>query len=374
MRVLAHIHGYPPAHCAGAEWAMHGVLCGLIARGHTATVYCPSRAVATELDGVRVHVDLPTAALQRLYAEADIVLTHLDLTRRVCGMAAHLGKPVAHYVHNGSQLSYHNVTADDAALVVWNSDWLRIAGKWRGREVVVWPPVRAERYLAGDGPHNAIALLNINANKGANTFWQLARRCRARSFLAVRGAYEVQSVPTPTPRNVAVQETQADVRDIYRQTRIVLMPSEYESWGRVAMEAAVNGIPTICHPTPGLQECLGEAGIYCDRQDIPAYVAALKRLDGQSAYAAASDSARNRYLWYERENERQLDALEVALRETLADWAPVAEPDRRQHYTALRTFRHGDRVLHPGDLVAVPERIARVLERRGIVEKWSVVE
>ncbi|MFE4971343.1 glycosyltransferase [Kitasatospora sp. NPDC056651] len=49
---------------------------------------------------------------------------------------------------------------------------------------------------------------------------------------------------------------------VYARSRVVLMPSSHESWGRVGVEAFASGIPVIAHPTPGLAECLGHAGIY----------------------------------------------------------------------------------------------------------------
>jgi hypothetical protein len=66
------------------------------------------------------------------------------------------------------------------------------------------------------------------------------------------------------------------------------MPSSYESWGRVAIEAACSGIPTIAHPTDGLLEALGPAGIFVDRRKTRQWQAELERLDDPDQYAKAS--------------------------------------------------------------------------------------
>ena len=39
------------------------------------------------------------------------------------------------------------------------------------------------------------------------------------------------------------------------------MPSSYESWGRVAIEAAVNGIPVIAAPTAAPTMVASEIGV-----------------------------------------------------------------------------------------------------------------
>jgi len=79
------------------------------------------------------------------------------------------------------------------------------------------------------------------------------------------------------------------------------MPSEYESWGRVGVEAMASGIPVIAHPTPGLQESLGDAGVFVDRNDIDGWERAIRRLLTPRAYGTASKKARRgRRSWIRR--------------------------------------------------------------------------
>jgi glycosyltransferase involved in cell wall biosynthesis len=74
---------------------------------------------------------------------------------------------------------------------------------------------------------------------------------------------------------------------VWARTRILLVPSAYESWGRVASEALCSGIPVIAHPTTGLIENLGDAGIFVDRRDTDGWIAALRRLQDPTAYETA---------------------------------------------------------------------------------------
>ena len=87
------------------------------------------------------------------------------------------------------------------------------------------------------------------------------------------------------------------------------MPSSYESWGRVATEAILNGIPVIAHPTEGLMENLGESGIFIDRDNTDAWVTEIKKLLKNSVYyKKQSDKCRLRY--EDLKPEKQLEKFE----------------------------------------------------------------
>jgi glycosyltransferase involved in cell wall biosynthesis len=82
--------------------------------------------------------------------------------------------------------------------------------------------------------------------------------------------------------------------EVYARTRILLMPSDYESWGRVGVEAVASGIPVIAHPTEGLTESLGPAGTFCDRDNVDVWQKAIEMLDDPAVYRAASRRAKAR--------------------------------------------------------------------------------
>ena len=70
-----------------------------------------------------------------------------------------------------------------------------------------------------------------------------------------------------------------DMREaVYSRTKVLLMPSSYESWGRAGVEALASGIPVVAHPTPGLCESLSEAGIFVDLHDVDGYEQVLRKL------------------------------------------------------------------------------------------------
>lgn len=299
MKVLAIVGKYPPVHNAGAEVMLHVMLRDLVERGHEAIVTYPA-AKDRELDGVEV-VGAPFRDLRAMAAKADVVISHLDLAPRASQIAG--SRPLVQILHNDRQQLVRS-----AALVVVNSEWIaREYSGWKGELEIVRPPVWVadyevpsldgsalnRRYTQLDTPRSDIALINLTQAKGGNLLWELAGLMPERRFLAVRGAYGNQIVHQR--HNVEmVAHTPDVVEQVYARTRVLLVPSQYESWGRVAIEAACSGIPVIAHPTPGLLEALGEAGIFADRRKANDWRRALDALDDPSFYAEASQRARAR--------------------------------------------------------------------------------
>jgi glycosyltransferase involved in cell wall biosynthesis len=95
--------------------------------------------------------------------------------------------------------------------------------------------------------------------------------------LGVLGSYGEQIIDD-TLKNLKYVPQTGDVHLIYGKSNIILMPSDYESYGRVALEAAINRLPVICTPTDGLKECLGAAGLYFDRNDIDGMAKKIEEL------------------------------------------------------------------------------------------------
>jgi glycosyltransferase involved in cell wall biosynthesis len=65
--------------------------------------------------------------------------------------------------------------------------------------------------------------------------------------------------------NLYMMEHTPDPREFYQVSRLVLMPSFWrESFGRVAAEACINGIPVLASRRGALPETLAEAGFLFD--------------------------------------------------------------------------------------------------------------
>jgi glycosyltransferase involved in cell wall biosynthesis len=78
---------------------------------------------------------------------------------------------------------------------------------------------------------------------------------------------------------------------------MLAVPSIYEPFGLVAVEAAARGIPVVCTAIDGLTEVLGEHAFYCADTSFAAFRAAMREWLTATPYelAARCSAARNRY-------------------------------------------------------------------------------
>lgn len=306
LSVVARVYGYPPDHNAGSEWMLHSMLRPLAESGHRVEVWLSHPGTSHrpyEIDGVHVVPFQAGLDFVARAGRADVLVSHYENVPLVAGLARERRVPVVVICHDNFETSFHNAAGAD--LVVYNSEWIRRDGEifyaryppefLPRRSIVVRPPVIAEDYRTQPG--DCVTLVNLNADKGGELFWQIAAWSPRWHFRGVRGAYGRQVMPPPRLPNCEVVDSVPGHRmreHVYSRARVMLMPSLYESWGRVAVEAYASGIPVIAHPTPGLVEALGQAGIFAYRDDPNAWIDALDSLRDPDTWARASRRARAR--------------------------------------------------------------------------------
>ncbi|MFG3046228.1 glycosyltransferase family 4 protein [Streptomyces sp. NPDC048241] len=278
----------------------------LVERGHDVSVWLSRYGQAHEeyeYRGIRVvplesRLDYPTAVRR-----ADVLVAHLETVPSTASLARGFGKPLVAVCHNTHATTFRDMAAGGTALAVYNSRWMQAEAELFFAEyptavrpaesVLVRPPVFAKEYATKPG--RAVTLVNCNLEKGGKVLAELAERMPDTEFLAVKGAYGEQILPDLPNVTVLDHVDGADMRErVYARTRVLLMPSSYESWGRAGVEALASGIPVVAHPTPGLCESLGEAGIFVDRNDVEGYEAVLRKLAAPAEYRLASKRAKAR--------------------------------------------------------------------------------
>jgi hypothetical protein len=306
LKIVARVHLMPPEHNAGAEHMLVSMLRPLAERGHDVQVWLSRYGKAAEeyeYRGIRVvplasRLDFPTAV-----RKADVLLAHLETVPSTASLARGYSKPLIVVCHNTHRQTFRDAAAGGTALAVYNSRWMEREAELFFAEypkairpeasLVVRPPVFADEYATKPG--KAITLINCNPEKGGKVLAALAKRMPDQQFLAVKGAYGEQVLPDLSNVEVVEHVKGEDMREqVYAHTRVLLMPSSYESWGRAGVEALASGIPVVAHPTPGLCESLGEAGVFVDRNDIDGYEAVLRKLATPAEYRLASKRAKAR--------------------------------------------------------------------------------
>lgn len=300
MYVVAYLYAYPPDRLAGADLMAAVLLRALAARGHEVLVYTMQRATSREDVGVSVR---PVGGRTFPRPErADVVYLHPDLSGVPYAYAGALSVPVVSVVHNTAQRMQLALRQRHSALVVWNSEATRTLLRGSGG-IVCRPPLDIAAHRVERDPRvaDSVTLVNLNAEKGALLFWDMAAAEPGRRFLGVVGAHGAQVTAHPrlgSLPNVDVVGPLHPTRmgpAVWARTRVLVAPSSIESWGMAAVEALCSGIPVVAHPTPGLQESLGAAGTFVDRANLPGWqqaVAALWDAPPEPYRARAAEVAR----------------------------------------------------------------------------------
>jgi glycosyltransferase involved in cell wall biosynthesis len=201
------------------------------------------------------------------------------------------------------------------AVHITNSDYM--AGRFEAahgfRPGFIPPLIWGDRYRV-DTDRTYATFINLAPEKGIDIAFALARSCPDIPFLFVEGwplspeQYQIYKNQADACGNVRLMRRVGDMRTIYRQSRLILIPSRWqEAWGRVATEAHVSGIPVIATNFAGLPESVGPGGLLVEREaDWSAWTAALRQVwDDAETYDALSRAARE----YSKRDSIQPDTL-----------------------------------------------------------------
>lgn len=265
MKVLAYTPTYyGSGHNAGAETTLHDILRAVKGGGHKVMALASrpfkDGSGSYVLDGVMVQAFASKHDPELYFPKFDVILTQFECAQRAWYIGMKYGIPTVQVVHNNTEYATNLALRYNDALL-YNSENVKrdIVSQMKVFKdgVVLHPIVDPAKYEV-ETAREYITLVNLSDgeepfyNKGYETFYELAERFPEEKFLGVFGAYGKQVVKDLP--NVEFMAHTNNVLDIYRKTKIILMPSEIESWGRVPVEAAASSIPSLTSTTPGLLE------------------------------------------------------------------------------------------------------------------------
>ena len=278
------MHFSVPYRMAGSETMLHAMMVALAEAGHQTTVVTSDMTNAPPqwewgpVKGISAR-NIQHGEEITLASKPDVVISHHQNSVPTVRIAKGIGAKSVFVQHNDFP-DNSNVLLENPDLVVFNThwiarDWSKHAHKW----CVVHPPVWAKEHATTPG--DMVTLVNLNRDKGAHIFYQLARRFPKYRFLGVTGSHGDQIIPGSRhlPPNVEIiPQTTNMKKDVWSRTKVLLMPSVYESYGMAGVEALASGIPVLAAPTDGLKASLGLAGTFITRNQIAGCVYHLRSL------------------------------------------------------------------------------------------------
>jgi glycosyltransferase involved in cell wall biosynthesis len=362
MKILfATGHGYLPQRVGGSETSSHELILALQEQGHLCAVLAHLQGngwlalrnrvlmklgrrglVADSLPGYRVHrawyPDRHVAtALAR--ERPDVALVQAGEPLRMAKALRAAGVPTVVYLRD---VEFHELGGDPAELpelhYIANSRF--VAEKFRAtygpEPQVIRPLFRAERYVTSRAPKE-VTFVNPHPVKGVDLAFEIAALCPEITFCFVEGwpmnaeeqaALEKRVAGHP---NLRLQPRTHDMREVYRTTHTLLVPSQWEeAWGRVATEAQFSGIPVLASDRGGLPEAVGPGGRVLPH-DAPAgvWAAVLREYwNNETVYQATSEAALAYAKRAEIDPARQIAVLAAILAESLQEASPAAPKGR----------------------------------------------
>lgn len=321
MSIVALSHGYPPLWNMGGEVSLHRTIKALNGEKNVLTKTDEKYV----FEGVNVY-KINTPDVLDIYSDPYPIAKQLmDLDARVVIGQNELSLPAVLAAKKAEAVSIVNVHTPpkygrgiheamlSADYAIYNTK--AAAKEWgEPRALVVHPPINP---VSGNFNANgdAYTLLSSLVNKGVEVVLELAKKYPDKRFIIVRSpAEKTHGLPNLEKRVAQLPNVELHPRvapeEVYKyleQTRILLVPSRYETYGMSAIEAAGYGIPSIHVDTPHVREGIGDAAILIPPLDTDAAANGIKLIE--SNYSEYSDRARQKAEFLESRQKQELSRL-----------------------------------------------------------------
>ena len=270
MNILAYVPDFPPLRYTGAELMLIDYLHALQKKGHEVTVVMSrEKRVVPEYEGIPIKV-VPR------WLDFDTIITHGGSMGEAFNQGIELNKTVIYLCHN----TYRHAIRPEVK-VVFNSQFTKDNTNINGNENVVCQPIINFDYKRKKRKGKYITLINCSELKGGKLFYEIAKENNRLKFLAVKGWYGKQGELEAKNIKQIKPVKHEKIYNVFKKTRILLVPSSYECWGRIGVEAMASGIPVICSKgVGGLKEAYGNGAKYVNRENINEWAKAIKEIDG----------------------------------------------------------------------------------------------
>lgn len=319
MTTVALSHGYPPLWNMGGEVSLHRSMTAVkgerVVLTNTQAEYYIDGIRVTQIntpDVLNINANPSPIAEQLKDLNANVIIAQNELSLPAVLAANAMGAVSIVSVHTppkyGRGIREGVVYADYA---VYNTE--TSARQWgEPNAMVVHPPISPlpeKTVPTGD----AYTVLSSLLNKGVEVVLELAKLYPNKRFIIVRSPAE----PTHGISNLEERASKlpnvelhprVDPKDVYKyfeQTRILLVPSMYETYGMSAIEAAGYGIPTVHVDTPHVREGIGDAAVLVSPLNVVETANGIDLIENN--YDSYSLNARARAEWLYSRQEKELE-------------------------------------------------------------------
>jgi glycosyltransferase involved in cell wall biosynthesis len=212
-----------------------------------------------------------------LWDWADLVFCQLSGTYYAMNKQRLVNKKIINFTHNNA--GYPQVDIRKNVYTVYNTEQAKKELNYKQETFVLHPPVDYRDFKDVDtSKAEYITLINHNENKGGKILIEIAKRMPNHKFLAVQGGYYPQ-ITDAKVRNIKYVGITEDIRKYLAMTKLLIAPSEYDSYGMAQVEALCCNIPVIASDIPGFRESLADSAVYVQRNNIDAWVEAVTNSD-----------------------------------------------------------------------------------------------
>lgn len=227
------------------------------------------------------------------------------------------------YPYIDKWLKWNGSAIINTDLIIANSNFVAdLTKKWYGvKPAILYPTVDTKKDKLKNKSKKYITIVKPTKRKGADIFLKIAESLHDKEFVAVGGDETVMNKKVINSHpNVKFVKWTDDIEEIYAKTKILLAPSEWpEPFGRVIIEAGINGVPSIASNRGGLSEAVGDGGILIDDiYDIDKWIKSIEFIEDDEVYRKIAEkaiaNARNFYTDHLIADFKQLVEKELSIK------------------------------------------------------------
>lgn len=216
----------------------------------------------------------------------DLLITYLKGGEPLIKMAHEMGVPTVHRVFGVGAYNFPPLSPSTRLLA--NSPIAALACRDRYGYLpdFIYSLVDFEKYKVQNAEPKYATFINPREKKGLYLFCKIVGLLPQIPFLAVQGwggdysPEEKQALAfLQSAPNVRLIPAVLDVRSVYAKTKILIAPSKWvETFGRVIVEAQINGVPVVASNRGNLPATIGEGGFILPYGDPQLWADTIRKL------------------------------------------------------------------------------------------------